>query len=262
MTLIAIDIGNTNAHAALFSGSRIIKRLTVSTDTLRTDAGATGFVKRLEEMIFARSEPRLALCSVVPDAARHLKSALKKMALKNPVFEVSADKNLPFRLRYKTPHTLGRDRIALVAAARLRFPKSAVIAIDFGTAITYELITSSGDYLGGLILTGINTSRNALHTGTAQLPEFRFQRPRRRSLIGRTTDECLTAGLFWGAVAQLEGLVEKLKRELRADYGERKIIVYATGGDGKLLAGTTDCIDILDSDAVLHGIRIIEELNR
>lgn len=261
--VLAIDIGNTNTHAALFSGSRIIKRLTIRTDTARTKAGATRFVKNLNDAM-ASGDPmpsgasnRVALCSVVPDAARRLKSALEKT-----VFEVSADIKLPMRLRYNTPETLGHDRVALAAAARSRFPHSAVIAIDFGTAITYDVLTAAGDYLGGLILTGINTGRNALHTETAQLPVFDFHRPRRRSLIGRTTDECLTSGLFWGAVAQLEGLVEKLKRELRTEYGEKKIAVYATGGDSRRIATATGCIDRLDADAVLHGIRILEEMNR
>ncbi len=256
---LSIDVGNSRLKLALFQNEQLLFEKQEETKQFKARKWRQAFVEMLIQEFKARSwqVEKIVLCSVVPDVARLLANTLER-TFKKRVCVVSAELNLPFDSRYKTPNTLGADRLALVAYAVKRFPKSAVIAIDFGTAITYDIITSKKMYLGGVILSGFGVSLSALHHHTAQLPEVKISS--QTLLVGESTVECLERGAYWGAVAQTENLIARFKSYLKTQHSEKSIKVIATGGDAPLIAEQIN-FDEIASDAVLKGAAHLAELN-
>jgi type III pantothenate kinase len=256
---LSIDVGNSRLKLALFQNEQVLFEKQEETKPLKSRKARQTFVEGLVQEFKVRQwqVEKIVMCSVVPDVARLLTNTLER-TFKKRVCVVSAELNLPFEHRYKTPNTLGADRLALVAYAVKRFPKSAIIAIDFGTAITYDIITSKKMYLGGMILSGFGLSLAALHHHTAQLPEVKISS--QTSLVGESTVECLERGAYWGAVAQTETLIARCKSYLKTHYGEKSIKVIATGGDALLMAEQIR-FDEISNDAVLKGAAYLAELN-
>ncbi len=256
---LSIDIGNSSLKLALFQNEQLLFEKQEETKQFKARKSRQAFVEGLVQELKTRSwqVEKIVLCSVVPDVAWLLANTLER-TFKKRVLIVSTELKLPFDSRYKTPNTLGADRLAFVAYALKRFPKSAVIAIDFGTAITYDIITSKKMYLGGIILSGIGLSLSALHRHTAQLPEVQISS--QTLLVGESTVECLERGAYWGAVAQTENLIARFKSYLKTHHGEKSIKTIATGGDASLIAEQIK-FDELSGDAVLRGAAYLAELN-
>jgi type III pantothenate kinase len=255
---MVMDIGNTNTRAALVRGRTVLARWAEKSATLRSTKQSREFAERICAEIKKQPMPvRLALSSVVPKVSETVIQSVERV-FKKRVFVISHDARLNFTTHYTTPHTLGRDRIALLARAVECFPKQAVIAVDFGTAITYDILTSKHSHLGGVIIAGVKTALTALSSGTAQLPDVRVHE--QKNLIGTSTVENLEGGAYWGAIAQTDGLITRFKTELTAAHHEKKIAVLATGGDAELLSKHI-AFDKLDPDAVLFGIEALAELN-
>jgi type III pantothenate kinase len=256
---LSLDVGNSRLKLALFQNDHAVFEKQEETKPLKSRKARQAFVEGLVQELKVRSwqVEKIVLCSVVPDVARLLANTLER-TFKKRVCMVSAELNLPFEHRYKTPNTLGADRLALVAYAVKRFPKSAVIAIDFGTAITYDIITSKKIYLGGVILSGFGVSLSALHHHTAQLPEVRFSS--QTFLVGESTVECLERGAYWGAVAQTDNLIKRFQSFLKTHHNEKSIKTIATGGDAPLIAEQIS-FDEIAPDAVLKGAAYLAQLN-
>ncbi|NTW48321.1 MAG: type III pantothenate kinase [Chlorobiales bacterium] len=259
--VLAIDIGNTGTRAGFFVGKKLIGTFRVKTETILGQNDRADFFAELsaELELLGKMPAQIAVSSVVPKAAKVLVPALEK-TFKLPVLQVSAALKLPFKIGYKTPQTLGADRIAFCASAVDHRKDEAIIAIDFGTAITYDILSADCTYLGGLILAGAGLNASALHQHTAQLPEVQLKAGKR--IIGQSTQECLENGLYWGTVAQTEALIGKLKKEIEETCGSLKIKVVATGGDSRLMKKGVKKIDMQDDFAVLRGIAVIARLNR
>ncbi len=257
--VLSLDVGNSRLKVALLQGEHTRFQMEAETKQLKSLKARQAFVESLVSELKARSLQieKIVFVAVVPELAKRIANALERRFKKHALF-VSAELNLPFESRYKTPSTLGADRLALVAYAVKRFPKSATIAMDFGTAITYDVITSKRVYLGGMILSGAGLSLLALHQHTAQLPKVQFSL--QTSLIGESTVECLKCGAYWGTVAQTENLIARLKSYLKTHYGERRINTLATGGDALLIAEQIKFDDV-SNDAVLKGAAYLAELN-
>jgi type III pantothenate kinase len=258
--ILALDIGNTHSTLAAIGKCKILWTTTLQTASLTEERKAKQLAKQISQALALRFErvECIGVASVVPQAYQAFVPMLEKN-LHAKLLTISASVNLPFKMGYKTPQTLGADRIAAVAFAAERFPNQATIIIDFGTAITYDLLSSNAKYLGGLILASPHIVAKSLWQHTAQLPKFQWRKT--SALIGRTTLECLEAGLFWSKVAETEGLIAKLKDELKKKYHETNVIVVATGGDAEQFARTIPAIDFIEKHAVLCGIRIIVEKN-
>lgn len=258
--ILAIDIGNTSTRAGFFVGKKLASTLRVKTESILERNGQKDFsimlCNELEKL--GKSPGQIAVSSVVPKVAKILVPALEK-TFQLPVLQISAALRLPFKMSYKTPRTLGADRIAFCAGATERGKDSAIIAIDFGTAITYDILSKDGLYLGGLILAGAGLNAKALHQHTAQLPEVQLKASKRA--IGQSTQECLENGLYWGTVAQTEALIGKLKNEIGKTCGQCEVKVLATGGDSRLIKKAVRQIDEQDDFAVLRGIAVIARLN-
>jgi type III pantothenate kinase len=254
---LVVVIGNTTTTLAVFRDA---------TDPLTERLSSAGFA---DPHVMAGTLAGLAerhgqfagaaICSVVPSIAAACAELLGGMTL-SPVLHIGSDLRLPFLLRYENGRAFGADRIALCAWSRKLFPEQAHIAVDIGTAITFDVIDSKGEYVGGLIMPGIDMMSGALHSRTAQLPLVSIGRS--ETLLGRSTDTCIRSGIFWGTVKQIEGLIDEIGRQLREELGEASVGVVATGGNSRLIAAEVESIAIVDELAVARGARLLLELNR
>ncbi len=255
---LVVVIGNTTTTMALFHDGPepvVIEHLpsAVFDDAVVMAAKLEGFVRKYPPV-----PGGAAICSVVPDIAVRCAGLLEGM-LSVPVLLIGATLRLPFSLNYENSKSFGADRIALCAWSRQLFPQQAHIAVDIGTAITFDVLDSKGAYVGGLIMPGLDMMSGALHSRTAQLPLVSIEKS--TNLLGRSTGECIRSGIFWGAVKQIDGLIEEITSHLREQYGEASAAVIATGGNSRLIAGEISSIDVVDELAVVRGSRYLLDLN-
>ena len=256
LTRLVVDIGNTTATLALFI--RDEEPFVESVPTAQI-ADSDAMRDLFADLSRRHGTPQaIAICSVVPDAAAEC-SALLESLFSVPVLTIGSVLRLPFRLDYATPHTFGADRLALCAWSRHLFAGKPVIAVDIGTAITFDVLDSSGTYRGGLIMPGIDMMSGALHSRTAQLPQVRIDKP--ANLLGRSTEECIRSGIFWGVVKEIEGLIDAIADELTRDSGQPAPEVIATGGNSRIIASELRAISVIDELAVLRGTDLLLRMN-
>jgi len=245
-SLLAINIGNTNISIGLFKDDTLINCLRISTKK--------GAVKRGLSHIYGDCPPNnppdgIILSSVVPTVTGDLKKTLKDL-FNLPVLVVGEDIDPGVKNLYDTPSQVGIDRL-INAAAAICLYGYPVIIIDFGTAITVDIISEKGEFSGGVILAGINISLNALSSATALLPPVPdITLP--KDLIGTNTIDCMKSGIFYGVSSMIDGLVDKI----RTRFGSR-VLTVATGGDAEIICPYCKTIDKVDKNLTLHGLRII-----
>ena len=243
MRVIAIDIGNSFSKVGWRDqdGLRHVSR--VPTTSLGESLGA-----------HLNAGDRIGFCSVVPAASAALRDLLSCREWPS-AFEVSHRVRLPFQMGYRTPETLGNDRIAAAAGALLAYGRegSGVLVVDAGTAVTYEVVTADRVYRGGAIAPGPLLQAGALRTGTAQLPEV--SDPPSGGPIGDSTLEAIRSGVWWGFVDAVRGMVERL----RAESGP--VVTVLTGGWAAYLSRELADFDIVDPHLVLDGVLRLMELN-
>lgn len=240
-SLLAINIGNTNISIGLFKDDTLILRHRIPTEDKRYGDSIKDIVKESPEGII--------LASVVPTVTGELKKTLKGL-FNLPVLVVGEDIDPGVQNLYDTPSQVGIDRL-INAAAAIYLYGYPVIIIDFGTAITVDIISEKGEFSGGVILAGINMSLNALSSGTALLPPVPDITPP-KDLIGTNTIDCMRSGIFYGVSSMIDGLVDKI----RTRFGSR-VLTIGTGGDAETLYPYCKGIDKVDKDLTLHGLRII-----
>jgi type III pantothenate kinase len=254
--LLVVEIGNTTASIAVFKAFECLEVQKIPSLVL---CGQEGVDAQLEPIIMKYPALRDAvLCSVVPSLDPAICSFLR-FHLNGEVVMVTSSMRLPFILHYDSPDSFGADRIALCALSRRLYPEEAVIALDIGTAITVDVLGSNQDYLGGLIMPGLDLMAKALHEHTARLPLVGIERP--ATLIGRSTVDCIKNGIALGCVSSIEGLLVKIKTWLREERDEHNIKVLATGGNAPLIAGMLDSSPVLEELAVLKGTCYLFSLN-
>ncbi len=218
--VLAVDIGNTTIHLAAARQGKVVAAARVLTSQVRTglrkDVG-----KALAQLSRKVSGFDCAvICSVVPQTRKIVEPALKAEVGK--VYVVGRDIKVPVKNRYAKPRQVGQDRLVSAFAARELFGAPAVV-IDLGTAITMDVISARGDYLGGVIIPGLTLSARTLFERTALLPQVKIQRP--RSLIGRDTESSILSGLFYGYGEMLSGMIKLMKKKVK---GRAQVIL--TGG--------------------------------
>lgn len=239
--LLAIDIGNTNISFGLFKDSRLIKRF---------DIPAVGFNSgKLKLRLGSKAGISAAvICSVVPRLTPVLKRSLKALLHINPIV-VGKDVKVPLKNLYRNPKQVGQDRL-VNAYAGIKLCGSPLIAIDSGTAITFDVISRKKEYLGGMIVPGLNMSLEALHHKTALLPHIKVQLP--KEFIGRDTKSSILSGVIYGVA----GLIDEMVIRIRHNIGKDAVVI-GTGGNIKLLAKYSRSFDAVDSDLTLKGLNLI-----
>lgn len=252
--LLAIDIGNTNVTFGLYEGENLGPRWRIRTihEKMADEYGV------LMDQLFRHRgyRPEQAtgaiIASVVPPLTTTFVQACREYVGQEPLV-VDAGVRTGVRIRYDTPRDVGADRIVDAAGVRALHRLPACV-VDFGTATTFDAVSSEGDYLGGAIAPGIGIASQALFERTAKLPRVDLSRP--PSAIGQNTPHAMQSGLLFGYVGLVEGMVTRFKAELGSET-----YVIATGGLASLIARETDVIDVVDPWLTLHGLRVIYELN-
>src|SRR5690242_9563358 len=254
--LLAVDAGNTNVVFALVDGGAIKARWRIATDPRRTaDEYAVWLHQLLElEGLSRDSVKAVIIGTVVPRALHNLQVLATKYFHAEPLVAGQGKAAWPIALDVDEPENVGADRALNVIAAHAKYPDDLIV-IDFGTATTFDLVDGSGAYTGGIIAPGINLSLDALVSAAAKLPRIAIEAPDNPGVIGRTTQSQMLIGIYWGYVAMLEGLTERLKRELG-----RSATVIATGGLADLFDKHTDVFDAIEPDLTIQGLSLLYDM--
>jgi type III pantothenate kinase len=241
---LVADIGNTRCHLAAFVGGKLTAKDAVpGGPTTEMEAGWDRFVQSLRE-----KPARVGVASVNPRVKVPFVTWVgERLRLEPRVLKENLRPKLTMDVL--APDEVGADRIADALWAARRFPGQATVVIDCGTAITFNVVSSKGAFLGGAIAPGMSTQARALAEKTALLPEIRIGRA--PGPIGRDTSSSIASGIFFGAV----GLVAELTAQIESALGE-KLLVIATGGDAELLASGSKRVDRIVPDLTLEGVAL------
>lgn len=238
--ILAIDIGNTTAHGAYFSGGRMAGSFRIPTPYIQRHA-----LRILQNHIPLAKKPAVVIASVVPKAGAFLKKMVPS-ALKCPVYLIGKDIAVPIQNKYKNPRQVGADRLLSAYAAFHKYKKELIV-IDFGTAITFDVVSQKGEYLGGAIAPGIELTLEALFQKTALLPRIRLAHP--KGIVGRDTVESIRAGASFG----IGGLCDRIVQEISKSRHSKPLSV-ATGGYARFMSRYCSVISKIDEELVLKGI--------
>jgi type III pantothenate kinase len=251
--ILAVDVGNTNVVFALVDGGEIKARWRIATDPRRTaDEYAVWLHQLLELEGFSREDVEgVIIGTVVPRALHNLEVLSEKYFRKTPIVAGQGTATWPLQLDVDEPQNVGADRALNAIAAHAKYPGDLLI-IDFGTATTFDVVSSTGAYTGGIIAPGINLSLDALVSAAAKLPRIAIEAPEGNSVVGRTTQSQMLIGIYWGYVAMLEGLTERIRREL-----DRPVTVVATGGLAMLFDKNTNVFDAIEPDLTIQGLSLL-----
>ncbi len=253
--LLVIDVGNTNIVLGVFDGKELVDHWRISTDKLRTTDEYGVQIRNLFSLndINYDNIDAIIISSVVPPVMPTLERMCQRYFGLVPLV-VGPGIKTGMDIKYDNPREVGADRIVNAVAAYAKYG-GPVIIIDFGTATTFCAVDKKGNYLGGSICPGIGISTDALVQRTAKLPRIEIRRTDK--VICRNTVESMQAGVYYGFVGQVEGIVALMRRELG---GQAKVI--ATGGLAVVIAPATNAIDVVEPMLTLEGLRIIYERNR
>ena len=257
--LLTVDIGNTNIVLGIFEGETLRVSCRLATLRDRTADELWVLVSRIfaERGIGLSQIDNVVLSSVVPSLTQTITEMVSR-ALDRTVLSIDAH-NAGLPIRYENRDELGADRLVNGVAALELYGRSArpVIVVDFGTATTFDALSTDGEYCGGIICPGVEISADVLFQRAARLPRVDVRKP--QNLIGRTTVTSMQSGLFFGHVAMVEGIVQRLRDELD---GHAAAVCVATGGLAGVIAAETDVIDEVSSDLALVGLRLVWERNQ
>jgi type III pantothenate kinase len=248
--LVVVDAGNTETVVGIFRGSELLGPWRIASDPVRTsDEYWFLFGLMAREAGLSPGEFRgISIGSVVPSITRAFREMGEKR-LGGRTVVVSGEIDAGIRVRVDHPEEVGADRIANAVAA-FRLHGGPCIVVDLGTATTFDVVSPRGDYLGGVIAPGLVTSSRELFRRAARLTAVDLVFPAR--VIGRNTVESVRAGILFGAIAQIDGIVERIRGEWRRDS-----LVLATGGLAGLLADRSATIQKVVPDLTLQGLRLV-----
>ncbi len=243
--ILLFDIGNTHTHLGLADDKHILKQTDIS--TLAWFGG--GAAARVKNFAGKNKITGAVLCSVVPRATPFVKKFVRG-AWKLEALELNSETVRGVGVDYPKPQTIGADRLANAVAARRHFG-APVVVVDFGTAVTFDVVDRNGNYVGGIIAPGLAAMTNYLHEKTALLPKIEIREV--RSAIGKSTEHAMLVGAVHGYRGLVRELIAELKRELRVN----QLPVVATGGYAKLIAAKLPEISAVAPDLTLEGLRLV-----
>ncbi|HET9252571.1 MAG TPA: type III pantothenate kinase [Candidatus Eisenbacteria bacterium] len=271
--LLVIDVGNTEVTLGLFEGEDLRRSFRVSSETRRTTDEVELLLRQaLPELEHAKAGPRrnatgagaragtrasggepahgAVIGSVVPAQTSLYVDATRRLVGTDPLL-VGASTTARVKIEYRDPHSVGADRIANAVAAFDRYGAPAIV-VDFGTATTFDVLLKGRRYAGGVIAPGILTGAEHLVRRAARLGAFELKPPAR--VVGRSTEESLQSGVFYGAVGEVDSIVRRISEEEKI-----RPKVIATGGLAAAIAEHSSTIQEVDPDLTLHGLRLIFE---
>jgi type III pantothenate kinase len=238
---LVIDIGNTNGKVAVFENDTLIEKIVfIKSDLFE-------ILKKIKKK-FQINDTILSSVVKLTDKDRE---EIKRIV---PFLEISTDTKLPFKNLYKTPKTLGIDRIALISGAVKQFPNRNVLVMDAGSCITYDFVNDKSEYLGGSISPGISMRFNAMHQFTSKLPLL--EKGNMQDFIGKSTKESMQTGVIFGILNEIEGFVDKYEKK----YGHLTVVL--TGGDTNFLSKQLKSSIFANQNFLLEGLNSLLIFNQ
>ncbi|MGH9410739.1 MAG: type III pantothenate kinase [Vicinamibacterales bacterium] len=253
--LLALDVGNTNVTIGVFEGARLAHSWRLAALRERTGDELGIFVTRLFEQakVDIQTVTGIAVASVVPPLTRPMEEMCERYFSRSALVVDATNAGMP--VRYSPVGDVGADRIVNAVAAREKYgrsPEVPLIVVDFGTGTTFDVVSSAGEYLGGVICPGIAISAEALFQRAARLPRVDVRKP--PAVIGQNTVGAMQSGLFYGYVDMVDGLVGRIRGELE---GGAAASVIATGGLADVIAGESLALQHVDPHLTLDGLRLV-----
>lgn len=242
--ILLFDIGNTHTHLGLSTGQRVLRHLNI-----KTSSWTDGHGQKLVARFVRRQKVEGAMvCSVVPHATPKVERAVRR-TWGVGCLKLTSKTVRGVGINYPRPETIGPDRLANAIAARHRFG-APVVVIDFGTAVTFDVVDRKGDYVGGIIAPGLAAMTDYLHEKTALLPRIRIRNV--RGAIGKSTEKAMLIG----AVKGYRGLIRELIGELKTELKAKRLPVIATGGYANLISSGIESITSIEPLLTLDGLRL------
>jgi len=253
--LLVIDVGNTHTVLGLYDGQTLLHHWRVFTDREKTSDEYGILVRNLYEG--SRVPPGavrgIAVASVVPPLTPTIVELCERYFSLSPLV-VEPGVRTGISVRMDNPREVGADRIVNAVAAHAKHRRDCIV-VDFGTATTFDYVSAGGEYLGGVIAPGAGISAEALFRQASKLPRVEIVKP--PAVIGKNTVAAMQSGIYYGYVGLVEGIIDRMRREIRADP-----TVIATGGLARAIASETSKIHVIDENLTLDGLRIIYERNQ
>ncbi|TNY35291.1 type III pantothenate kinase [Thermomonospora catenispora] len=257
--LLTIDVGNTHTVLGLFEGEEVIEHWRINTDARRTADEIAVVLQGLisQSPLLADTDiSGIAVCSTVPSVLHEMREMCRRYYGDVPAVIVEPGVKTGVPVRMDNPKEVGADRVVNALAAIHLYGGPAIV-VDFGTATTFDAVSTKNEYVGGAIAPGIEISIDALSARGAQLHKIELSRP--RHVIGKNTVEALQSGIIHGFAGQVDGLVERMAEELTDDPDE--LTVVATGGLAPMVLDEARNIDVYEPWLTLIGLRLIYERN-
>ena len=254
--LLAFDVGNTNIVCGVYKDRNLIRHWRVATDTLQTADGCAALLGNLCQLtgLSFKEAADIIISTVVPPIIPILETMSQRYFHTKPIL-VGPGIKTGLNILYDNPKELGADRIVNAVAAVDEY-KCPLIIIDMGTATTFCVLDTKGNYLGGAVAPGIGISMEALFQRASKLP--RIELVKTPSIICRNTVSAMQAGIYYGFVGQIDEIVNRIKEELN----EKNVKVIATGGLATLIAKSSKTIDIVDPMLTLKVLLVLYEKNK
>lgn len=254
--LLAIDTGNTNTLFAIHDGKDWAVEWRIATDAARTaDEYAVWFYQLLEmQGLTFKDITDCVIATVVPQSLFNMRNLARRHLDVQPMVVGDDGLDIGIKAVIDNPKEVGADRLVTAVGALTRY-KAPLIIVDSGTATTFDIVDTDGNFAGGIITPGINLSVKALHEAAAQLPRIALVKPEK--VVGTNTVSAMQSGIFWGYIGLIDGLIKRIKSETKTNY-----TVIGTGGIASLFDGASDEIDHYDSRLTIDGLYEIWRRNR
>ncbi len=244
--LLAIDIGNTTTKFGVFDQEKIVSRFVIPTVRTQTERELTAQINEYQNFPIDSA----IISSVVPEVHDAYRAFFENSFQIEPIL-VDSNFDFGFSIKYNPPENLGIDRAIAAFAAVQKYGKPCIIC-DFGTATTIDVVNSKNEFLGGIIVAGIQVVADSLFGKTSKLPKIELVR--REEVIGNSTVSAIQSGVYFGYLGLVEGIISRICSQI----GEKPPVI-ATGGFAKLIAEGTKLIDFTDENLILDGLRTIAE---
>jgi type III pantothenate kinase len=254
--LLAVDVGNTNIVGGLYEGTTLVDTFRLATERGRTVDEYAVLVAQVLSLrnIAPTNVSSCIVASVVPQVTGLITSAITQVARVTPLVVGGPGLKTGMSIRYDNPREVGADRIVNAVAAYAKV-HAAVIVVDFGTATTFDCISEQGEYLGGVIVPGVQVSLDGLLSRAAKLSRVELTEPPR--VIGRNTPHAMQSGIIYGYASLVDGLLHKIENEMGVPCR-----TLATGGLAEHICAHTERVEEVCPNLTLDGLRLIYERNR